>query len=226
MLLKEGHEGKEVYKLETILVTLGLFDNADNCFDEYTVKAVKDFQRQAGITADGIVGNTTWNYLNRANPIRHFMWHCSATREGQDFTGEDIIRWHTSPKSEGGRGWRKPGYRGVIRLDGSIDYLISFDNNNWMESSEITNGAKGMNKDTIHYCYIGGCDKNGKPFDTRTPEQLKTMMRITIEHYNDYPSIKFLGHNQVAAKACPSFSVQAYCRELHIPEKNIYKAAA
>jgi N-acetyl-anhydromuramyl-L-alanine amidase AmpD len=36
----------------------------------------------------------------------------------------------------------------------------------------------GYNSNTLGFCYSGGLDENGKPADTRTPEQIELMMAV------------------------------------------------
>ena len=55
MLLKIGSKGNDVIALQKFL---GL--SADGSFGPGTDKAVKDWQTKNGLTADGIVGDTTW----------------------------------------------------------------------------------------------------------------------------------------------------------------------
>lgn len=56
--LKKGSKGDDVKKLQSLL---GL--KADGDFGPNTEKAVKEFQAKNGLTADGIVGNKTWEKL-------------------------------------------------------------------------------------------------------------------------------------------------------------------
>ena len=46
--------------------------------------------------------------LDTARPIKELVWHCSATREGQNFTAENIRSWHKQ------RGWSDIGYHYVV----------------------------------------------------------------------------------------------------------------
>lgn len=46
--------------------------------------------------------------------ITEIIIHCSATKEGMDFTVEDIDRWHRQ------RGFDSIGYHFVIYRDGSL----------------------------------------------------------------------------------------------------------
>lgn len=87
--------------------------------------------------------------------------HCSATKEGKDFTAADIDRWHRE------RGFNGIGYHFVIRLDGTIEAGRQLA----LAGAHTT----GHNKDTIGICYIGGLDASGKAKDTRTDEQKKAL---------------------------------------------------
>ena len=46
-----------------------------------------------------------------------------------------------------------------------------------------------------------------KPADTRTPEQRKALTELVSELRKRYPGATVHGHNEFAAKACPSFNV-------------------
>lgn len=134
--------------------------------------------------------------------ITQIIWHCSATREGQDVKLEAIRRMHTQE-----RGWSDVGYHFVIELDGTI-----------REGRPLMRpGAhvSGRNEKSIGICYIGGCDPvrvlpNGQPApkDTRTPEQKAALYQLTDRLLEQFPNATVHGHREFAAKACPSFDVQ------------------
>ena len=153
---------------------------------------------------------------------KYLVIHCTATPEGKHFDGEDIKRWHLSPKPQG-RGWSKVGYSELIHLDGTLETLVEYDHNDQIETWEITNGAKGINSVSRHICYVGGTDSKGKAKDTRTEAQLKTLEMYVKSFLTVAPYLKVAGHNQFANKACPSFDVPKWLRSIGVKEENIYK---
>jgi N-acetylmuramoyl-L-alanine amidase len=149
--------------------------------------------------------------------------HCTATPEDRKVTKEDIIRWHTSSKEDGGRGWKQVGYSDMIALNGELINLVPYNDDDIIDPWEITNGVKGINGRARHIVYVGGMDKKGKVAkDTRTIEQLATMIDYIDDILEKHPDIKIAGHNQFADKICPSFSVPQWLRWLGIPKQNIY----
>jgi N-acetylmuramoyl-L-alanine amidase len=148
----------------------------------------------------------------------HLMIHCSETKEGRHFDKSDIISWHTDPKNRGGNGWSKPGYTGIWLLDGTLEILLPFDGDLVVESWEISNGARGWNSRTIHFCWIGGANNR----DTRTEAQLVGMQNTVEILLTIWPDIQLIGHNQVNEhKDCPSFDVPTWAAAMGIDEKNI-----
>lgn len=134
--------------------------------------------------------------------ISEIILHCSATREGKAFTVSDIDRWHRE------RGWKGCGYHYVITLDGKVE----------QGRPKQVAGAHctGRNGDSIGVCYIGGCDMVGKSKDTRTPEQKKAMVTLVRQlmqtHGIGIEDVRC--HNEFSSKACPSFSIEKFRKEL------------
>lgn len=64
--LRKGDRGDEVKQLQEMLVKCGYPLDTDGAFGSKTETAVKAFQNNAGITADGIVGPKTWKELELA----------------------------------------------------------------------------------------------------------------------------------------------------------------
>lgn len=126
--------------------------------------------------------------------IDKIILHCSATREGQHFTTNDINQWHLA------RGFAKIGYHYVVYLDGSV--------HRGRNEDLIGAHSLGHNATSIGICYIGGLDKNGEPKDTRTPDQKKALDSLIDDLKMKYPKAKIYGHNEFAAKACPCFDVK------------------
>ena len=64
-VLKLGSQGDAVANVQAALKRLGYFEGkTDGDFGQYTESAVKKFQAQNGLTADGIVGQATLNKLS------------------------------------------------------------------------------------------------------------------------------------------------------------------
>lgn len=71
-LLKQGSSGDAVVDLQKKLIALGYTcekTGADGQFGAGTYQAVIAFQRANGLTADGIVGDSTWSVLNSGDAV-------------------------------------------------------------------------------------------------------------------------------------------------------------
>lgn len=152
--------------------------------------------------------------------LKYLVIHCTATPEGREVSVDDIRRWHLSPKPQG-RGWRQVGYTEMIHLNGAVEQLVGNNDDDWVDSWEITNGVKGINTNARHVVYVGGTDKNMKPKDTRTPAQRTSLAKYVKSFVSKNPEIIVGGHNQFANRACPSFNVPEWLKSIGISKKNI-----
>lgn len=120
--------------------------------------------------------------------------HCSATREGQHIDVDTIRNWHLN------RGWSDIGYHYVIYLDGSV--------HEGRPIEKVGAHTSGQNTGSIGICYIGGVEKDGKtPKDTMNELQDTAMVNLIKALREEYGDMTLHGHNEFAAKACPSFKV-------------------
>lgn len=127
----------------------------------------------------------TWKFI---------MIHCTATPAGREHTVAEIDRWHRA------KGFKEIGYHFVIHLDGTIEVGRPI--------TRVGAHCYGWNSSSIGIAYIGGLDANGKPADTRTPEQKQAIQKLVNNIKTILPIRRVLGHNEVAAKACPCFDVR------------------
>lgn len=132
--------------------------------------------------------------------IKEILVHCSATKEGKNFNANDITRWHKD------RGFTTIGYHYVVLLDGTIQ----------QGRAEMVMGAHctGHNANSIGVCYIGGLDASGKPKDTRTEAQKKSLLELLKRLKADYPNAKIYPHYKYANKACPCFDAEKEYKDL------------
>ncbi|MCM1439263.1 MAG: N-acetylmuramoyl-L-alanine amidase [Roseburia sp.] len=151
-----------------------------------------------------------------ANKLRYLVIHCTATPEGREVTAAQIRQWHTAPVSKGGRGWRQVGYTDLIHLDGKVERMVDNNEDANVDPWEVTNGAKGYNSVSRHIVLAGGCDARMQPKDTRTPAQKKALETYVKDFHRRFPDVRIIGHNEIAAKACPSFDVQKWLKSIGI----------
>jgi N-acetylmuramoyl-L-alanine amidase len=124
--------------------------------------------------------------------IDKIIVHCSATKEGFNYSVETIRSWHKM------RGWSDVGYHYIVHLDGSISY--------GRDINKSGAHVKGHNTGSIGVCYIGGVEADGKtPKDTRTPEQKESLLDLikTLKRLNSNAVV--YGHRDFSSKACPSY---------------------
>lgn len=140
--------------------------------------------------------------------INEIILHCSATKESQYVTIDDIRRWHKQ------KGYTDIGYNWVIDRNG---YLCK-----GRDINQVPAHCLGHNKNSIGICYIGGLDSKGKSKDTRTDEQKKTMYQIVRELMNTYKLTleQVHCHNEYAVKDCPCFKIEQFRQEYIDWEKN------
>lgn len=127
--------------------------------------------------------------------INEIILHCTDTEAGKDYTVAQIRQWHLD------RGFNDIGYHYVIHPNGRISLGRPI--------SKPGAHCKGHNANSIGIAYIGG-RHDGKPKDTRTPEQVAAMDRLILALVEMYPIEHVKGHSDYSKKACPCFNVQEY----------------
>jgi N-acetylmuramoyl-L-alanine amidase len=135
--------------------------------------------------------------------IKYIVLHCTAS--SQSATKEAIQRYWRETL-----GWQNPGYHYLIAANGDCFQL--------QHTDKIANGVAGYNSNSIHISYIGGIDRQGKPLDNRTPEQLKQMETMVRQLKNRFPQAEILGHRDFpeVKKACPSFDVKTWLKTINL----------
>ena len=97
-------------------------------------------------------------------------------------------------------------------------YYITKDGQVYQTRHENLPGAhvKHYNQHSIGICYEGGLDKDGKPKDTRTPEQKATLVALLRSLREDYPEAVILGHRDIPGvrKDWPCFDAESEYRDI------------
>ena len=129
-----------------------------------------------------------------ADSVSYIIIHCSATRETQAYTPEQLKRDHMA------RGFIDVGYHFYIRKDGTVTQHRKL--------NEVGAHCRPFNRCSIGVCYEGGLDANGKPKDTRTLKQRATLVGLILDLKQKFPKAVIRGHNEMPGavpKACPCF---------------------
>ena len=209
-LYKLGSKGEDVKQIQKALAGAGLAVIVDGIYGQNTKAAVEAFQRNHGLTADGIVGAKTlallipcrWKKSKRT--IKEIIVHCTATPEGRNYTVEQCRADHKK------QGWSDIGYHYLIYRDGSIH------NGRDVDLIGAHCAAGGHNTYSIGVAYVGGVAKDGKtPKDTRTLQQKAALLNLLTDLRRQYPQAKIYGHHDFDKKKdCPSFDAKTEYKRL------------
>lgn len=132
-------------------------------------------------------------------PIKYLTVHCAATPEGRDVKAAAISQWDIEK-------FGQVSYHWVIELDGSTHRTLPDDR----KGAHVGKA----NSNNIGICYVGGCDKDMKPKDTRTPAQKRALRTLIRTYQSRVPGLIVMGHRNWPGvrKACPSFDVPAWIK--------------
>ena len=221
-IYKKGSRGEMVVQIQNVLHLY-----PDGIFGELTREAVTAWQREHGLTADGIVGPATLAKMFPAvaqsalglkkskRKITDIVVHCTASREGVNMTVQQIRRMHIKD-----RGWSDIGYHYVVLLDGTIEP--------GRDVNIIGAHVSGYNSHSIGVVYVGGLDKNGKAKDTRNELQKNALLRLLMDLKKLYPGAVIKGHRDYSPdknhngiiepkewiKSCPCFDASSEYSDL------------
>lgn len=138
--------------------------------------------------------------------VKYIVVHCSATMADQDIGADVIRRWHVEE-----RGWSDIGYHAVIRRDGTVEPGRSLDMSA-LPGWQPRQGAhvERHNHESVAVCLVGGLDRNGRPEENFTVEQLNALRDLLTDWKRRFPQAEILGHRDFpgVAKACPCFDVR------------------
>lgn len=150
----------------------------------------------------------------RKTEIDTIIIHCTATPAGREVSRWELDSWH---KAEGFEPYidaagvkTYAGYHLLVHLDGSYERLRP-DSHRGQHCRE-----DNMNNRAVAICYVGGCDINNRPCDTRTEAQKRTLLTLVRTMRGRYPDARIIGHRDVRGvrKACPSFDAKREYKDI------------
>jgi len=136
-------------------------------------------------------------------PIHEIVIHAAATRPewwADKRSSEKVAEvklWHTRDRK-----WSDLGYHAMIDRDGTVV--------KGRPETKVPASVKGHNTGTLAVCLFGGFggSADDKFKDNFTPAQDAALRKWIKDKQIQYPTIKKIsGHNEYAAKACPTFRV-------------------
>ena len=148
--------------------------------------------------------------------LKLLVIHSTATPPGREVSAADIRRWHCAPISKGGRGWKQVGYTDMVHLDGTVERLVENNEDDVVDPWEITNGAKGITGQPGTSCTSAAWIATGRPRRTPGRRSSGKPCKLCGTSIAASRSLRIVGHNELAAKACPSFDVQKWLKEIGI----------
>lgn len=246
-IYKQGDRGAVVKQIQKALKQAGFGVMDDGIWGPITTEAVKAFQRAKGLKDDGLAGPATLAKLGitvAANAltvnhapltvnhdgiilkrskrrIDYIVVHCTASREGQALTVDDIRKQHKA------QGWSDIGYHYVIDLQGRVYIGRNVD----LAGAHVS----GYNANSIGVVYVGGLENRTgvpysqlKPKDTRTAEQKAALLSLLVDLRKLYPGAEIRGHRDFSPdknhdgtiepsewiKDCPSFDAKTEYRNI------------
>lgn len=240
-IYRQGDRGAVVKQIQKVV---GCYP--DGVWGAVTTECVKKWQAAHRLTADGLVGPKTLAMMgivvaaqavtpSKTQTVKHrgiilkkskrridyIVVHCTASREGQAQTVEQIRSEHKR------QGWADIGYHYVVTLDGRVHLGRDVD--------QAGAHVSGYNSNSIGVVYVGGLENDPrkeysqlKAKDTRTDAQKAALLSLLMDLRKLYPYAKIQGHRDFSPdknhngtiepsewiKQCPSFDAKEEYRRI------------
>lgn len=235
MTYREGSRGTVVALIQK---KIGCYP--DGIWGKLTTEALKAYQREHSLTANGIAGPRTLAAMGieavtpkgdglQVGPdsvVSCYGGKVIRLKRSRRRIDEIIVHCTATPegrdmtveqirKQHKSQGWSDIGYHILVTLDGQAHLGRDMD---------ISGAhAEGHNSHSIGVCYVGGVEnrpgvayKDLKAKDTRTEAQKATLMALLMDLRKLYPKVRIIGHRDVDThgKACPSFDAKTAYRNI------------
>lgn len=146
--------------------------------------------------------------MKRKTAIDTIMIHCTDTPEGRDVSVAELDSWHKARNFEQCSNGHYAGYHLLVHPDGRYE-RIRPDSERGQHCPKMN-----MNNRAVAVCYVGGKGRDGKPCDTRTEAQKRTLLTLVRTLKGRYPNAQVLGHRDCDARACPCFDAKTEYRNI------------
>jgi len=156
--------------------------------------------------------------------LEYLIIHCTDTPNGREVSKQDIINWHTKPKPKG-RGWHRLGYSDMIHINGALENLTSYNEDDYIDNDEMTWGAAGVNAKSRHIVVVGGRTKDNShiDFNFASPLQVRALVEYCRSFVREHPTCKIAAHYHFSKyKTCPNIDIESLMLANNIPTENIY----
>lgn len=179
----------------------------------------------SAIVASVIIFNPADQKIDlQSNKVQALILHCSATREGQKNMNAKVVdAWHTAPPPVG-KNERVNPYNIIVDYNGHKEIFRPWNGDSIVNRFEVSWGSASYNICSYNICYVGGMNREyTRAKNTLTADQDSSLKEIVFDFLHQYPNGYIMGHNQIFAKACPSFDVRQKCLSWGVPIHNIWK---
>ena len=236
MTYKEGSRGAIVKQIQK---KVGCYP--DGIWGRLTTESVKAWQREHGLTADGIAGPRTLAAMGieavtpkgdglQVGPdsvVSSYGGKAVRLKRSKRRIDEIIVHCTATPEGRDmtveqirqdhikNNHWSDIGYQYVVYRDGTVHLGRDVD---------ISGAhAEGHNSHSIGVVYVGGVENRpGVPYaqlkakDTRTEQQKASLLALLMGLRKLYPKARIIGHRDVDThgKACPSFKAKEEYRNI------------
>jgi len=169
-LLSLGAQGEAVRELQQQLTDLGYFQGEiDGIYDQTTQDAAIAFQSAQGLTADGQVGQNTWDRLDSA-----IITQMTRETESEERESEKDKKNQKPSKQQGIIGWVMMGLGGLTVLGGTVFILLKLLNRGVEEDDEFEEEEDEADRDRV----------DPVP-DSSAPELMPSLAQAALEKFRN-----------------------------------------
>ena len=211
--LRKGSQGSDVLELQKLLNKNGYNLAEDGSFGSKTLDAVRDFQKNNGLSVDGIVGTNTWGKLNSSNKTNTASSTASQTKTGASAVGivPDYAKYTYDPNTDDAY------MQALSALKAAEGNLPTYDDTLDKQALEAYN--KIMNKEKFSY------DVNSDALYQQYKDQYTTQGKLAMMDTMGQAAAMNGGYGSSYAQSVGQQAYQGYLQQLNEVVPELYQMA-